>query len=116
MNLRSSSVFKIFILLLSIEFLDPALMGGVAFVQSKDSEHMVAPCNHHPLFSFFTSEMNESKEGWEDRDTLPFIPIIFSSSFLFLPKSEPISCSFAPARQQFDVSPPLYKLHCVFLI
>ena len=117
MNLRTSFILKIFaILLFSLELFAPAFLSEATSLDI-NSRHLIKnQYSQSILFLILESKSSESEENLEDQQNAIVVPSFLEQSFLLnLTTSEPIR-SRSTASQQFDTSPPLFRLHCTYLI
>lgn len=119
MLLKTTKFLNIFVvLLMTVEFMGAAFTAfpvhreGKANYQSKPSR------SSGIAFILFEKEAEEETErNEEEREKFIGAELVdFSRVAVLLSKFHTPRVHFSPCEQQFSIRPPLFALHCVFLI
>ncbi len=121
MALRYSRILKLFaILLFLLEFLAPAAMAAnQAEPCDKSATHLVdGDHGQNFIYSLFREELTENEESKEDqKNPIVLFDLNIVSSFFQVNDLLPSRYqSFLISAIKFDTEPPLFKLHCIYLI
>ena len=119
MQLRNNTALKLFALLLVLlEFLAPSILSTPEKLDDckAGSSYLQIQKHNNYLFSYFEeSRSNEEERGDQNYCAIPIIDYTLAWQIATL--SPEINLSYiVSVQEQFEVRPPLYELHCNFLI